>query len=110
MLVVGSCAQGPALRVTSCVDAMRKTVTLEPDIDALIRQVMRETGAPFKRVLNDALRSGLRDGPGPGSKLVTPPGLDLGPLLVDGSNFNQLASELEDSEIDDGLRRQSQLR
>lgn len=38
---------------------MRTTVTLDPDVEALVKQVMRERGVTFKAALNDAVRSGL---------------------------------------------------
>ena len=38
---------------------MRTTVTLDPDVEALLRRTVRERGEPFKVVLNDALRGGL---------------------------------------------------
>lgn len=43
---------------------MRTTVTIDPDVEALIRQRMRERGQSFKRVLNQALRSALGHGAG----------------------------------------------
>jgi hypothetical protein len=39
---------------------MRTTVTLDPDVEALIRAAMRERGLSFKEALNSALRAGLR--------------------------------------------------
>jgi len=38
---------------------MRTTITLEPDVQALIRTVMRERGISFKEALNSAVRAGL---------------------------------------------------
>jgi hypothetical protein len=38
---------------------MRTTVTLEPDVEALIRRAMKERGLSFKEALNSALRAGL---------------------------------------------------
>lgn len=38
---------------------MRTTVTLEPDVEALIRELMREQGVGFKQALNQAIRAGL---------------------------------------------------
>ncbi|MFB9066764.1 CopG family transcriptional regulator [Pseudofulvimonas gallinarii] len=38
---------------------MRTTITLDPDVEALLKQAMREQGRPFKQVLNDAVRSAL---------------------------------------------------
>jgi len=42
-----------------CHDAMRTTVTLDPDVEALLREAVRERGEPFKQVLNAAVRAGL---------------------------------------------------
>lgn len=41
---------------------MRTTVTLDPDTEKLIRELMRERGVSFKQALNDAIRSGLKPG------------------------------------------------
>ncbi len=38
---------------------MRTTVTLEPDVEALIRKAMRKRGLSFKAALNQAVRDGL---------------------------------------------------
>jgi hypothetical protein len=38
---------------------MRTTVTLEPDVEALIRKTMKERGMSFKEALNSAIRAGL---------------------------------------------------
>lgn len=38
---------------------MRTTVTLDPDVQALIRAVMKERGTSFKEALNSAVRAGL---------------------------------------------------
>jgi hypothetical protein len=38
---------------------MRTTVTLEPDVEALIRTAMKVRGVSFKEVLNSAVRAGL---------------------------------------------------
>ncbi len=39
---------------------MRTTVTLEPDVERLIRTSMRERGISFKEALNQAARTGLQ--------------------------------------------------
>jgi len=44
------------------------TVTIDPDVEVLIERAMRETGAPFKQVLNDAVREGLRASSGKSKK------------------------------------------
>ncbi len=38
---------------------MRTTVTLDPDVERMLRTAMRERGLSFKQALNDALRAGL---------------------------------------------------
>ncbi len=38
---------------------MRTTVTLDPDTERLVRNIMRERGVSFKQALNDAIRAGL---------------------------------------------------
>jgi Arc/MetJ family transcription regulator len=38
---------------------MRTTVTLDPDVEALLRTAMRERGLSFKEAVNAALRAGL---------------------------------------------------
>jgi hypothetical protein len=39
---------------------MRTTVTLDPDVERLIRAAMRERAISFKVALNEAARAGLR--------------------------------------------------
>jgi hypothetical protein len=39
---------------------MRTTVTLDADVESLVRDRVRKTKRPFKFVLNDALRTALR--------------------------------------------------
>ncbi len=46
---------------------MRSTVTLDPDVEALLRRVMQKKGIPFKQALNEAVRAGLRQ-PAPSKK------------------------------------------
>ncbi len=38
---------------------MRTTIPLEPDVEALIRTVMKERGISFKEALNSSVRAGL---------------------------------------------------
>ena len=38
---------------------MRTTITLEPDVQALIQKAMKERGISFKEALNSAVRAGL---------------------------------------------------
>ena len=76
---------------------MRTTVTLDPDVEALVRKVMDERGLTFKEVLNDAIRAGLAPGPGQGSYRLE--AAHLGRAAVPLTKALQLASELEDDEI-----------
>ncbi len=41
---------------------MRTTITLEPDVQALLRAAMKERGISFKEALNSAVRAGLTQG------------------------------------------------
>ena len=38
---------------------MRTTVTLDPDVEVLVRKLMRERGLSFKYAVNQAIRMGL---------------------------------------------------
>ena len=40
---------------------MRTTVTVEPDVEQLLRQAMQQSGQSFKVTLNQAIRKGLAD-------------------------------------------------
>jgi hypothetical protein len=81
---------------------MRTTVTIDPDVEALLRQAMRERGEPFKQVLNNAVREGLlrmaREKAKP-EKLFKQPVAHMGAELVDLTKALALAAELEDLEI-----------
>lgn len=75
---------------------MRTTVTLEPDVDALIKRAMRERDLTFKQALNEAVRAGARR-TRPRAKPVTT--YDMGEPLVDVTRALRLAGELEDQEL-----------
>lgn len=38
---------------------MRTTATLEPEVERLLHQVMKERGISFKKALNEAVKAGL---------------------------------------------------
>lgn len=76
---------------------MRTTVTLEPDVERMLRDAMRRTRQSFKSTLNGALREGL--------ERISPP-QRMDPFVVearslglrpgfDPAGFNQLVDELE---------------
>ncbi len=76
---------------------MRTTVTLEPDVEALLRRAMSERGLSFKAAVNEAIRAGLA--PKERKRFRTPTysmgrreGVDLDKAL-------RLAGELEDEEM-----------
>jgi hypothetical protein len=76
---------------------MRTTVTLDPDVEAKLRAVMRERGVSFKVAVNEAIRSGL-SAP---AEQARPFRVKSAPL---GARFNidkalTIAGELEDEEI-----------
>lgn len=74
---------------------MRTTVTLDPDVEALIKKAMRERGLTFKQAVNDAIRSGMGAGTTGEPSLPTH---DMGEPLVDITKALRLAGELEDQE------------
>ena len=77
---------------------MRTTVTLEADVEALLKQCMHERGLSFKRALNDAVRAGLTQpaAPIPPFKQRT---THMGRPKVDLTKALSLAGELEDQEL-----------
>jgi hypothetical protein len=86
--------------------AMRTTVTIDPDVEALLTRWMKQKGLSFKEALNAALRQGLmRDQPrkGAGPRLPTFDLRQRAELNLDKAL--QLAGELEDEET---LRKLSQ--
>ncbi len=77
---------------------MRTTVTIDPDVEALLKAAMRERDASFKQVLNDGLREALsaprRSAPQPFRQQT----FAMGRPLVDLTKATALAGELEDLE------------
>ena len=85
---------------------MRTTVTLDPDVESMLRKEMRRRGAPFKQALNDALRAGLR-AMNRRDEAFEPVTFDMGRPRVDLTKAAALAAELEDDEILSRYRRSS---
>lgn len=75
---------------------MRTTVTLDPDVQSLLKDAAHRTGKPFKATLNDAVRAALA----PERQLVSVPPdwpcFDMGLPLVDLTKALALADELDD--------------
>lgn len=82
---------------------MRTTVTLDPDVEAMVKRAMRDKDASFKQVLNDAVRRGLV---APAASSLAPfvqITFDCGRPLVDLTKAGALADELEDRALVDKL-------
>lgn len=76
---------------------VRTTVTLDPDVERMLREAMHRSRASFKATLNAAIRAGLGSKPrcAPSRPFVIrarPLGLRVG---LDPAGFNKLADELE---------------
>lgn len=78
---------------------MRTTVTIDPDVEVLLRKAMRQSGEPFKQVLNKAVRDGLLVADRKPVKPYRQPTFDMGKPLVDLTKALALAAELEDQEL-----------
>lgn len=75
---------------------MRTTVTLDPDVEEMIRRAMHERRTTFKQVVNDGLRLALRE-PGPPRRFETPT-FELGEPRANLDRALALAGALEDEE------------
>lgn len=74
---------------------MRTTVTLDPDVHALLERDMAERSVSFKQAVNDAVRAALTGGRRDDFDF---PDFDLGSTSYDLTRANQLAAELEDEQ------------
>jgi hypothetical protein len=78
------------------VRAMRTTITLEADVVARLRQLMRQRGLSFKEAVNFALREGLQpEAQRPPFRTRT---FALGPPAVPLDKAMRLAADLDDEE------------
>ena len=75
---------------------MRTTVTLDPDVEALVKRLMRERGLSFKEAVNSAIRAGV--GPSRAEPFETPT-FRMGQPAVALEKALRLAGELEDDEL-----------
>lgn len=76
---------------------MRTTVTLDPDVDLLVKRAMRERGLTFKQAVNEAIRAGIAPGRRePAPRFDTH---DMGEPAVDITKALQLAGSLEGEEL-----------
>jgi hypothetical protein len=83
---------------------MRTTVTLDPDVETMLRKEVRRRGEPFKQVLNNAIRVGLRNMKRRG-EAFEPLTFDMGKPRADLTKAASLAAELEDDELIGRYRR-----
>ena len=83
---------------------MRTTVTLDADVESMLRKEVRRRGEPFKQVLNNAIRAGLRDRRRP-AEAYEPLVFDMGKPHVDLTKAAALAADLEDHELIGRYRR-----
>jgi hypothetical protein len=82
---------------------MRTTITLDPDVEALVKRLMHERGKTFKQAVNDAIRAGATTSSG--SAEVAYQIHDLGEPVIDVTKALMLAGDLEDQELATRLER-----
>ena len=86
--------------VINSVDAMmptvRTTVTLDPDVDQIIRRRMRERGLSFKEALNDAIRGAATTGRSAAFRTAV---ASMGESRVNLNRALQVAADLEDDDL-----------
>lgn len=82
---------------------MRTTITLDPDVVALLKRLMIERGVSFKVAVNEALRSALSSSP-TSEPAYTTPTFAMGEFLLDVTHANRIAADLEDEETIRKLR------
>jgi hypothetical protein len=83
---------------------MRTTVTLDPDVESMLRKEVRRRGKPFKQVLNNAIRVGLRNMKRR-DEAFEPLTFDMGRPRVDLTKAASLAAEMEDDALIGRYRR-----
>lgn len=74
---------------------MRTTITLEPDVEILLKRAMRERGITFKDAVNEAVRAGLTK-PAEDVPPFKQRAFHMGKPLVDLTKALALAYELDD--------------
>ena len=74
---------------------MRTTVTLDPDVEEIVRSRMKARHVSFKQALNDVIREGASGSEG--HSFVTP-SRAMG-LKIDMTKANLIAAMLEDEEL-----------
>lgn len=74
---------------------MRSTLTIDPDVERLLRDAVAQTNKPYKVVVNDALRRGLSVAEPTPTRPFKVEALSLGwNATLDPTGFNRLLDEL----------------
>ena len=73
---------------------MRTTVTLDSDVERILRDEVHRSRKSFKEILNNAVRTALRPKSRPFPELLPPVSMGTAPG-VDPAGFAALADELE---------------
>lgn len=98
MVIVATCVEHLDSKTAMHHDAgMRTTVTLDNDVERMVRDAMHRSRKSFKAALNDGLRAGLGGRAAPANRAAfvikaRPLGLRAG---LDPAGFNKLADDLE---------------
>lgn len=77
---------------------MRTTVTLDPDVEALLKQRIRQQGVTFKQALNDAVRAGIGP-PAARERAFRQRTFAMGVPVVNLDKALRLAGDIEDEEL-----------
>ncbi len=75
---------------------MRTTLSLDPDVEALLRETMARRGIGLKQAVNDGLRAGLGGRP---TAAFRTPAHDMGRPSVPLDKALRLAGAMEDEEL-----------
>ena len=86
---------------------MRTTLTLDPDVAALLKKAVAKGEVSFKQAVNEALRRGLAETPAdkPKRRFVQRVGPPSGGYLVDITNNGALAELMDREDYPDLYRR-----
>ena len=76
---------------------MRTTVTLDPDVEQIIRRRMRERGVSFKEAINDAIRGSVSGSAG--RQPFRTATASMGESRVNLDRALQVVGDLEDDEL-----------
>lgn len=76
---------------------MRTTVTLDPDTERVIRQLMRERGISFKQAVNEAIRHSTVIPPA--ATPFTTPTFSMGGSAVNLDKALSISGDLEDEDL-----------